>query len=114
MGTKQKVSANGTYVFDPEDIEQLDELSLTTVLSDVVDASQQEGPETATPDIVAPASQGDTTINELLSGQLEPSDASPARCGLPGRAEPAEEAGDLIDPEVLFPDLTKNKSGKRR
>ena len=117
MGTKQKVSANGTYVFDPGEIEQLDELSLTSVLSAVVDdASPQEAPEPAeSPDIVAPASLGGTTINELLSGQLEPDDEPPARSGLPIRPQPAEETpGDLIDPDLLFPELTKSKGGKRR
>jgi hypothetical protein len=115
MGTKQKISANGTYVFDPEEIEQLDELSLTSVLSAVVDGSPQEGPETEPPNLVAPASRGDTTINELLSGQLEPDDEPPSRSGLPVRPQPAEEApGDLIDPELLFPDLTTSKGGKER
>ncbi len=113
MGTKQKVSANGTYVFDPEEIEQLDELSLTSVLSTMVDPAQ-EVPEAASPDVVAPARLGDTTINELLSDQLEPDDAPPAHLGLPVRPEPAEDPGDLIDPELLFPDLTTSKSGKGR
>jgi hypothetical protein len=113
MSAKQKISANGTYVFDPEEIEQLDELSLTSVLSTMVDPAQ-EVPEAASPDVVAPARLGDTTINELLSDQLEPDDAPPAHLGLPVRPEPAEDPGDLIDPELLFPDLTTSKSGKGR
>jgi hypothetical protein len=116
MGTKQKqkISANGTYVFDAEEIEQLDELSLTSVLSAIADPNAQENPEAEPPDLVAPARLGDTTINELLSGQLEPDDAPSAQSDLPIRPEPAEEPGDLIDPELLFPDLTPSKSGKRR
>jgi len=116
MGTKQKVSANRTYVFDPEEIEQLDELSLTSVLSAVVDdASPQEAPEPESPNTVAPASLGSTTINELLSGQLEPDDDPPARSGLPVRPQSAEEMpGDLIDPDLLFPGITKSNGGNRR
>jgi hypothetical protein len=114
MSTNQKISANGTYVFDPEEIEQLDELSLTSVLSAVVDASPQEPPETETRNVVAPTTRGDTTINELLGGQLEPDDAPAARSDLPVRPEPAEDFGDLIDPELLFPDLATSKAGKRR
>jgi hypothetical protein len=114
MSTKQKISANGTYVFDPEEIEQLDESSMTSVLSTLVDPSAQESSETESPDIVAPARLGDTTINELLSGQLEPDDAPLSRSGLPAGPEPAEELGDLIDPELLFPDLTTSKGRKGR
>jgi hypothetical protein len=109
MGTKQKISTNGTYVFDPDEIEQLDELSLTSVLSAVVDASPQEAPSPMSADIVSPARLGDTTINELLSGQLEPDDAPPANSGLPVSLELAETSDDLIDPELLFPELSTRK-----
>jgi len=109
MSTKQKVSPNGTYVFDPAEIDQLDELSMTTVLSDAVNATTPEGREIESPDVVGPARGGDTTINELLNGQLEPDDAPPAHSGIPAGPEPAEEPGDLIDPDVLFPDLPSKR-----
>ncbi len=109
MGAKQKITAAGTYVFDPEEIEQLDELSMTSVLSAVVEAIPEEHcqPE---PPIVAPVSRGNTTINELLSGQLGPDDGPPAR--LPARSEPVETTDDLIDPDVIFPELTTSRGGK--
>jgi hypothetical protein len=113
MGQKQKLSANGTYVFDPEEIEELDELSLTSIVRGIVDCSPQEAPSAESPNVVSPARLGDTAINELLSGQLEPDDAPAASSELPIRPELAEEPGDLIDPEILFPDLLK-KGGKRR
>lgn len=112
---KQIVSAKGTYVFDPEEIAQLDELSLTTVLSDVLAGSTERGGEPESPNYVAPQSLGDTTINELLSDPLEPDDEHVAQFGLPATPRPAEEApGDLLDPDVLFPELTTSKDGKKR
>jgi hypothetical protein len=112
---KQIVSAKGTYVFDPEEIAELDELSLTTVLSDVLAGSTEQGQEPESPNNVAPQSLGDTTINELLSDAAEPDDEHVAHSGLPGTPQPAEEApGDLIDPDALFPELTTSKGGKKR
>jgi hypothetical protein len=114
VATKQKVSANGTYVFDPEDIEQLDELSLTSVLSAVVDgAGPQEVPEPESPNTVAPASLGGTTINELLSGQLEPNDERLRAPAFPPDRS-AERVDDLIDPELVFPELTTTKGRNER
>lgn len=50
-------------------------------------------------------------INEPLSGQLEAEDAPrAANSGLPGRSEPAETTDDLIDPALLFPELTTGKA----
>ena len=66
MGTQQKFSANGTYVFDPDEIEQLDEFSMTSLLSAAVDAIPQDQSETELCDIVATESLGNTTINALL------------------------------------------------
>jgi hypothetical protein len=114
MSTKQKISANGTYVFDADEIEQLDELSLTSVLSTIVDPNAQQNRDTESSDVVAAAGLGNTTINELLSGQLEPDDAPLSRSGLPAGPEPADEPGDLIDPDLLFPDVTMSKGGRGR
>ncbi len=114
MGTKNKISANGTYVFDPAEIDHLDELSMTSILSDVVNATTPESGEAEPVDVVGPARLGDTTINELLSGQLEPDDAPLAHPGLHVGPDPAEAPDDLIDPELLFPDLTASKGRKGR
>jgi hypothetical protein len=112
MGTKQKISANGTYVFDPEEIEQLDELSMTSVLSAVVDQDTKEHRQTESTDGVSPARLGDTTINELLSGQIEPDDAADLNLGFPAGPEPPETADDLIDPDLIFPELTPSNGRK--
>jgi hypothetical protein len=88
-------------------------LSLTSVLSAVVDPITREQSETESPGTASPAGLGDTTINELLSGQLEPDDSSPGDF-LSLKREPAETPDDLIDPELLFPELTSSKGAKRR
>ena len=109
MGTKQKISANGTYVLDAAEIEQLDELSLTSVVRAMGEGNPQEAPDA--PNVVWPARLGDTTINELLSGQLEPDEVPSALFGAPVRQEPGEEPDDLIDAELLLPELA-TKVGK--
>lgn len=112
---KQIVSAKGTYVFDPEEIAELGELSLTTVLSDVLAGSTEQGGEPESPNNVTPQSLGDTTINELLSDPLEPDAEHVAHFDLHGTPRPAEEApGDLIDSDDLFPEVPTSKGGKKR
>jgi hypothetical protein len=116
MGTKQKVSANGTYVFDPDEIEQLDELTFTSILPTIADdGGPQPGSESESPEVVAPGAVGNTTINELLSYQLEPDAEPPPRSDLPGRVQAAEEpSDDLLDPGVMFPELPTKKDKNER
>jgi hypothetical protein len=104
MGTKPKVSANGTYIFDAQDIEQLDEVSLTSIVSTIVDSNEQDAPELKSSDIAAP-SAGDTTINSILKGAPSSNDQPPAHSGLPVKPESAETTDDLIAPELIFSDL---------
>jgi hypothetical protein len=42
LGAKPKVSATGTWVFVPAEIDQVDELSSTTVLSDAINKDAPE------------------------------------------------------------------------
>ena len=101
MKAKSKVSPDGTYVFDAEDIEQLDELSLTAVLRSVVDdSSEHVGAEPKPSEIAAPSAEGDTTINKILDGSPSSNDEPPA--GLP---EPPETTGDLLSPDLIFSEL---------
>ena len=108
MDTRPKINPNGTYVLDEEDIEQLDQLSLTSVISAVVDATFRDDPEPKSSGIAASAAEGDTTINKLLGPRSTPGDEPPEQSGFPAEPEPA---GDLIAPELVFPDLAP---GRRR
>jgi hypothetical protein len=98
MSTKGKISANGTYVFDPEEIEQLDELSLTSMIAAIVPNEQPD--EARRVDLERGACAGDTTINALLEEPVaSPEDPLPTY--VDPRGDP-EEAGDLIAPELMF------------
>jgi hypothetical protein len=99
MDSKTRISANGTYVLDPEDIEQLDELSLTSLINAIPEAQQPPKPaEAPAPDA------GDTTINQILRGAPATIDAP--RAPPPKSPERPESTGDLIDPELIFSDPT--------
>ena len=102
MDYKTKISPNGTYVLDSEDLEQLDELSLTSVINAIPEA--QQSPKQPPKSSKAPAPDaGDTTINEILRGAPATTDRPPSAA--PKTPEPAESTGDLIDPELIFTDL---------
>ena len=42
MNEKPKISPNDTYIFDPEDIEELDELSLTGAIREAAEGKDEE------------------------------------------------------------------------
>jgi hypothetical protein len=100
MDGKPKISARETYVLDEAEIEQLDQLSLTSVVTALVEAVPEDDPEPKSLGIAPSSVKGDTTINEILEAPsvddqpVERSDSS---------AQP-EPAGDLIAPELVFPD----------
>ena len=104
MDAKTKITANGTYVLDPEDVEQLDELSLTSVMKEAVDAIPQVESSPKTSDTAASTGDGDTTINAILRGM--PSAEDQPSSALPQAPAPSESTGDLLAPELIFPDLT--------
>lgn len=105
MDAKPKVSAKGTYILDDEDIDRLDELSLTSVINDVTDpfeASRQE-PQERLPDVDEEPSLGDSTINQLLNESVASADLPfDERNG--HLDESLEPSDDLIAPELLFSD----------
>jgi hypothetical protein len=97
MNTKPKISANGTYVFDPEDIEQLDELSLTSMIAAIDPSRPPDDVQRTDPEPRACA--GDTTINALLEEAAASDAPAPTYVESP---EAPGETGDLIDPELIF------------
>jgi hypothetical protein len=109
MDDKPQVSAKKTYVLDADEVERLDELSLTSVIGDAADFvdGPRDQPRRDAPAIEQPASLSDATINELLG--------EPPACGTPhfdrenshhGIPEHVEPPDDLIAPELLFPGRT--------
>ena len=104
MDAKTKISANGTYVLDPEDVEQLDELSLTSIMKEAVDAIPETEPSPRSSPTATSTDEGDTTINAILRGA--PSADDQPSSALPPDPAPSDSTGDLIAPELIFPDLT--------
>ena len=117
MGSTPKFSAKRTYIFDEDELGQLDELSLTSVIREATESLERspKEPEARTSESEEATSarwQGDATINELLKQPI--SSDNPRSNGL-GReysndvveGKPAEQ-DDLIAPELLFP---KDSSG---
>lgn len=108
---KPKISAKGTYVFNEDDLNQLGDLSFTSVIADMADSVEQAKRELRQSwcDQAAAATQTDPEINELLEGASAPSDARPndgaGEPDLATRSETAEATEDLIDPELVFPEL---------
>jgi hypothetical protein len=102
MDKKPKLSPNGTYVFDEDDIEQLDELSLTSVVKGLTETTPEDDPEPKSSGAAAPSDGGDTTINAILRSPPKSDDQQP---GFLDEPDPAETDGDLIDPELMFPEL---------
>jgi hypothetical protein len=112
MDAKPKFSPNGTYVLDAEDIEQLDELSLTSIVTALVEAAPDDDPKLQAPSIAAPSVAGDTTINQILSAPPAAADQPLKPPNFPAEPEPTITAGDLLAPELMFPDLAPQKKGR--
>jgi len=103
MSVKPKISPNGTYILDPEDIEQLDEFSLTSVIADAVESFPQERPESAPSDTPA-ADAGDTTINRILEASQAPDDQPPVHRDSAADSDATETTSDLLNPKLMFPE----------
>lgn len=115
MNATSKISARETIVIDENEIDQLDEISLTSVmrqLTDPAEPSQSQHTDERRDPPTAPYApeRADSTINELLSS-LAPMEESlkestyahygDAACD----AELSDEAVDeLLSADVLFPD----------
>ena len=112
MDRKPQISAKATYVFNEGELDQLDELSLTSVIAAARDSLEQN-PKGSNGDIpgdgdVASASiEGDRTINELLDGPVWSGDRH-SNLGAHSHARTAREpvdvdpSDDLIAPDLLF------------
>ena len=106
MDAKSKISANGTYVLDPEDVEQLDELSLTSVMKEAAGALPR-GEPSPTSDEGASTGEGDTTINEILRGA--PTRDDELASGGSQDSVQSDNTEELLAPELIFPDLTPRR-----
>lgn len=126
MDGKPKISAEGTYVFDEDELDQLDELSLTSVIggTDTLAQRDQE-PVGDLSESETVADQGDSTINELLRDPAsdEPAnDSSSATDSVPvlrgdiRRQDDSavESSEDLIAPDLLFPELSDKSDLEQR
>jgi hypothetical protein len=109
-----KVSASDTYVIEEGQRDQLDELSLTTVLNETTGTLDQ--PESEPEDVIheldeaqLESFESDPTINELMrdadfSGISQAVDPAHSDRSQPDSAEPIEPSDDLLSPELLFPE----------
>lgn len=102
MGGKPKISPRGTYVLDAVDLEQLDELSLTSVIGEMTDALEPLCGEPAEDGVPNASGAGDPTINALLEdGRDPPTGRRQDVSEIPEYAA-IETADELIAPELLF------------
>jgi hypothetical protein len=92
MGKKSKVSADGTYVFDSDDLDELDDLSLTSVMGEVADAIQEKLKQA---EERAPSDEEDQlNFEEAMSSGTDSEEKT---------AEKQEDAPDaMIPPELLI------------
>jgi hypothetical protein len=103
MTSRPKINPSSTYVLDEADIEQLDELTLTSMVTALVEIAH-EGPPEPPADLATSLPAGDAAINEILAAssadqKLERSDVL---------VEP-ETTDDLLAADVLFPELTPER-----
>jgi len=107
MTTKTKVSAKGTFIFNKEDLEEFDQLSLTCVLDEAARATDESGDshrgtkETDKPAPVA-VEQNNETINALLENLADYENPQSGETARDRRSDdrPAESA--LLDHRTLF------------
>jgi hypothetical protein len=98
-----KFNPSSTYVIDESEIEQLDELSLTSMVTALVEVAPESSLEPAS-DVPVSLTTGDTAINEILAASSPGQQAERSLVS----AEP-EVSGDLLPAEVLFPDLKSER-----
>jgi hypothetical protein len=103
MNTKTKIDPSSTYVIDESEIEQLDELSLTSMVTALVEVAPEDAPEPPA-DSGASLPPGDAAINEILAA----SGANQKRERSDLLIEP-ETTDDLLSADVLFPELTRER-----
>jgi hypothetical protein len=135
MDTKPKISPNATYIFEDEDLDLLDEFTISTILDEATATVQEIGDEDetidslesldeplTTPTETAPARERpvsresasrEPTIDELMDASAAPASQHDEN----RRRTDMVETGTysslevLLDPEFMFPQ--GNKSSKK-
>ena len=119
---KPKVSADGTYIFDADDLDELDDVSLTSVMGDVAESIKEKLKESgdSLPDIdesmfstdehdAGPGDEQEDLIAKSIEATLSP-DAMSDQVDADSGEE--DEPETLIPPELLFPGASKGRGGK--
>ena len=108
----KSIRAKRTEALDEDDLRQLTDLSFTSVIADIAHSERRANKDekSSRPEVDLESTHTDRTINELLAGAFSSSDpvshADPrVRSGGATDPEAAEATGDLIDPDLLFPEL---------
>jgi len=106
------IRAKRTSALDEDALRDLSDLSFSSVIADIA-SSEQRAPKDdkrSQREIDLESTHTDRTINELLAGAFSASEPADPQPRIPSaaseRPEAAEATGDLIDPNLLFPELT--------
>jgi hypothetical protein len=109
---KPMIRAKRTSALDEDALRDLSDLSFSSVIADIA-SSEQRAPKDdkrSQREIDLESTHTDRTINELLAGAFSASEPADPQPRIPSaaseRPEAAEATGDLIDPNLLFPELT--------
>jgi hypothetical protein len=109
---KPMIRAKRTNALDEHELRQLSDLSFSSVIADIA-SSEERAPnddKRGQREIDLESTHTDRTINELLAGAFSASEPADPQPRIPSaaseRPEAAEATGDLIDPNLLFPELT--------
>jgi hypothetical protein len=119
---KPKVSADGTYIFDADDLDELDDVSLTSVMGDVAESIKEKLKESgdSLPDIdesIFSTDEDDARPGgeqeDLIATGIEAT-RSPDAMSNEADADTGEEdePETLIPPELLFPGASTGRGGK--
>ena len=109
---KPTIRAKRTSGLDEDALRQLSDLSFSAVIADIASSEQRASKEDkrSQREIDLESTHTDRTINELLAGALsasEPANPEPRiRSTASAQPEAPEATRDLIDPNLLFPELT--------
>lgn len=114
MSGRPKISDEGTFIFDKDDLEEFDALSLTSVIGDVTDSLKRASngdletgsDETEASPETDETDSGDPTINALLADFDYASSAEGHGPGYAAPSSPDVSRTDevLMDSDILFSD----------
>lgn len=108
---KPTIRAKRTGALDEDALRQLSDLSFSSVIADIASSEQRPSKDDkrSQREIDLESTHTDRTINELLAGTLsasEPANLEPRMTSTASEPEAPEATEDLIDPNLLFPELT--------